>query len=75
LCNLPTPSDQVWADCRTKTSALAVDITISHRHESAERGYSRRPGIEQNFPNHVLAIVERGLYWSPVRFGEIAARF
>ena len=54
---------------------LAVDITISHRHESAERGYSRRPGIEQNFPNHVLAIVERDLYWSPVRFGEIAARF
>jgi len=75
LCNLPTPRGRVWADCRTKIPALAVDITISHRHESAERGYSRRPGIEQNFPNHVLAIVERDLYWSPVRFGEIAARF
>jgi len=75
LCNLPTPSGQVWADCRTKTSALAVDITISHRHESAERGYSRRPGIEQIFPIHGLATVERDPYWSPVKSGEIATRF
>ena len=31
LCNLPTWNRAVWADCRIRTFALAVDITTSHR--------------------------------------------
>ncbi len=31
MCNLPTNCHRVWADCRTKALALAVDITTSHR--------------------------------------------
>ena len=36
LCSLPTKSRRVWADCRTKAFALAVDITNSHRSPSPE---------------------------------------
>jgi len=33
LCDLPTKSGLVWANCGTKAFALAVDITNSHRSD------------------------------------------
>jgi hypothetical protein len=36
LCSLPTKFRPVWAECRTKAFALAVDITNSHRSPSPE---------------------------------------
>ena len=43
LCNLPTNSHRVWADCRTKTFALAVDINSSHRTLSWRENVHPRP--------------------------------
>ena len=36
LCSLPTKFRPVWAECRTKAFALAVDITNSHRSDHPE---------------------------------------
>jgi hypothetical protein len=43
LCNLPTGYSQVWADCRTKALAPAVDITDSHRSRSPENPMTTPP--------------------------------
>src|SRR5262249_11678818 len=40
LCTLPTHDGQVWADCRTKAPAFAVDIASSHRSRSPENPIS-----------------------------------
>jgi hypothetical protein len=47
----------------------------SHRHKSAEWGYIWLPEPEEVSTYHGLVIVERDLHWTPVKFGEIAARF
>jgi hypothetical protein len=62
LCNLPIAYGRVWADCRTITAVLAVDITDSHRID--------RPG---GYPatSRQAVIVERDLCWPPARPGDI----
>jgi hypothetical protein len=37
LCSLPIKFGRVWADCRTKTFALAVDITMSDRDSPGDQ--------------------------------------